>query len=102
MYARLNADNYSTKASLLVTCKFHKELLKRLLYKLHDEAPRFIHKKYGRVHTNRCEISFGIMWRNKMKGEPISYATWLVVFYRGLLEGNQTPMAFMRGTWVCG
>ena len=32
------------------------------------------------------------MWRSKMKGETISHEVFKVVFYQGILKGNQTPM----------
>ena len=91
-------DDYSTDPRLLVTCKFHKEVLRQDLQEMADQAPSFIDKDIGRVTTNANEGGYATTWRTKMKGEAPSHDTWRVVFGRGNLEYNQSAMKMMRGT----
>ena len=91
-------DDYSTDPRLLITCKFHKEALRQDLKELADQAPSFIDKEIGRVHTNDNEGGYATTWRSKMKGETPSHDAWRVTFGRGNLEYNQSAMNMMRGT----
>ena len=84
----------------MVTCPFHKEVLRQLLFGLADKAPTFIDEKFGRVHTNANEVGFAAVWRSKMKGETISHDCARVVFARGNLDGNQTAMENMQGECI--
>ena len=62
-----------------------------------DQADTFIDKEFGRMETNEMEGKFGVMWRDKMKGEHMSHNTWEVVFGKGNLNGNKTAMENMQG-----
>ena len=88
---------YSTYPRLRVTCPFHKEVLRRYLYGLADDAKMFIDTTFGRMENNEMEGKFGVMWRDKMKGEPISHNLWEVVCGKGNLNGNKTAMQEMLG-----
>ena len=84
--------DYSTNPRLRVTCPFHKEVLRRHLYGLADEAEMIIDKEFGRMQNNELEGKFAIMWRDKMKGEPMGHNLWEVVCGKGNLNGNKTAM----------
>ena len=63
-----------------------------------DQADTFIDKKFGRMETNELESKFGVMFRDKMKGEHnMSHNLWEVVFGKGNLNGNKTAMENMQG-----
>ena len=49
------------------------------------------------MENNEMEGKFGVMWRDKMKGEPISHNLWEVVCGKGNLNGNKTAMQEMLG-----
>lgn len=67
---------HRTDKAIMVTCPFHKEVLRTVLQELIDKAERIIDKKFGRIQNNFLEINFLLMWRSKMKGEQISHSLW--------------------------